>query len=130
MAELKVYADQCTIGGGVIHLGATSMDIEDNADALRLRDALGLVHAQLCALLKTLAEQITLWADHPCVGFTHLQPAEPTTIGYRLAQYGQDLLDRSGRGSIACAAEFARQRDQGRGGYIGLLRTIVGRARR
>ncbi|MHB8627239.1 MAG: adenylosuccinate lyase [Aggregatilineales bacterium] len=93
MAELKVYASQCSIGGGVIHLGATSMDIEDNADALRLRDALRLICAALGTLLDKLAGQIERWADQPCVAFTHLQPAEPTTIGYRLALYGQDLLN-------------------------------------
>lgn len=92
MAEVKVYAAQCPIGGGVIHLGATSMDIEDNADALRLRHALGLICGELGSLLDKLAAQIECWADAPCVAFTHIQPAEPTTIGYRMALYGQDLL--------------------------------------
>ncbi len=92
MAEIKAFAEQCPVGGGIIHLGATSMDIEDNADALRLRDSLELVLAKLTALLQQLAGQIERWADTPTMGFTHLQPAEPTTIGYRLAQYGFDLL--------------------------------------
>src|SRR5262245_24045233 len=43
MAEIRVYAEQCSVGGGIIHLGATSMDIEDNAEALRLRDALDVL---------------------------------------------------------------------------------------
>ena len=43
MAEVHTYAEQCKIGGGIIHLGATSMDVEDNADALRLRDALNII---------------------------------------------------------------------------------------
>ena len=93
MAEVKVYTSQCPIGGGVIHLGATSMDIEDNAEALRLREALVLIRDSVGNVLLRLAEQIERWADQPCVGFTHIQPAEPTTIGYRLALYGQDLLD-------------------------------------
>jgi adenylosuccinate lyase len=92
MAEVKTYAEQCPEGGGIIHLGATSMDIEDNADALRLRQSLDLILGQLTALLTELAAQITHWADTPIIGFTHLQPAEPTTLGYRLAQYGFDLL--------------------------------------
>jgi adenylosuccinate lyase len=92
MAEVKTYAEQCPIGGGIIHLGATSMDIEDNTDALRLRESLDLILAQLTALLTELAAQIDRWADTPIIGFTHLQPAEPTTLGYRLAQYGFDLL--------------------------------------
>lgn len=93
MAEVKTYAEQCTVGGGVIHLGATSMDIEDNADVLRLRDALDLIIDKTRALLLTLAELIEREADHVCMAFTHLQPAEPTTVGYRLAGYAQDLLE-------------------------------------
>lgn len=92
MAEVKVFAEQCPVGGPIIHLGATSMDIEDNADALRLRESLALIIARLEELIAGLAEQIERWADTPAMAFTHLQPAEPTTIGYRLAQYGQDLL--------------------------------------
>ncbi|HLF25680.1 MAG TPA: adenylosuccinate lyase [Anaerolineae bacterium] len=92
MAELKTYAEQCPIGGGILHLGATSMDIEDNADALRLRESLDLLIPHLHSLLHAFAAQIETWADTPTMAFTHLQPAEPTTIGYRLAQYAQDLL--------------------------------------
>ena len=92
MAEIKTYAEQCPVGGAIIHLGATSMDILDNVDALRLRDALDLVIDQLAALLTTLADRIEAEAHTATIAFTHIQPAEPTTIGYRLAQYGQDLL--------------------------------------
>ena len=92
MAELHTFAEQCPVGGGILHLGATSTDILDNVDALRLREALDLVIERTEALLRELARQIETWADTPCMGFTHLQPAEPTTVGYRLAQYGQDLL--------------------------------------
>lgn len=92
MAEVKTFAEQCSIGGGIIHLGATSMDVEDNADALRVRESIDLILTSLSALLKSFAAQIEKWADVPTMGFTHLQPAEPTTIGYRLAQYTQDLL--------------------------------------
>lgn len=92
MAEVQTYAEQCPVGGGIIHLGATSMDIEDNADALRIRDALDLVLSGLRGLLLAFADQIDRWAVEPTMAFTHLQPAEPTTVGYRLAQYAQDLL--------------------------------------
>jgi adenylosuccinate lyase len=92
MAEVRAFAEQCPVGGGVIHLGATSMDVEDNADALRLRESLDLLIVRLRTLLACLAEQIEAQADHACMGYTHLQPAEPTTVGYRLAQYGLDLL--------------------------------------
>ncbi|GIV84360.1 MAG: adenylosuccinate lyase [Candidatus Roseilinea sp.] len=92
MAEVRAYAEQCPVGGGIIHLGATSMDIEDNADALRLREAMNRVHASLIELIRTLAGKVLQYADLPAMAFTHLQPAEPTTVGYRLAQYLQDLL--------------------------------------
>ncbi len=92
MAEVRTFAEQCPIGGGIIHLGATSMDIEDNADALRLREALDLILTAVRGLLAALADKIEAEADHVCMAFTHLQPAEPTTIGYRFANYAQDLL--------------------------------------
>ena len=93
MAELKTFAEQCPSAGGVLHLGATSMDIEDNADALRLRQSMQLVLQRLAALLQTLADRIEETADLPVMAFTHIQPAEPTTLGYRLAAYAQDLLE-------------------------------------
>ena len=92
MAEVRAYAEQCPVGGGIIHLGATSMDVEDNADALRLREALALVREGLVALLGALAERIEAEADTLTMAYTHLQPAEPTTLGYRLSQYAQDFL--------------------------------------
>jgi len=92
MAEVRAFAEQCPLGGPIIHLGATSMDIEDNADVLRLRESLRLVRDRLVELLAGFANQIERYADTPAMGFTHLQPAEPTTVGYRLCQYAQDLL--------------------------------------
>jgi adenylosuccinate lyase len=92
MSEVKAFAEQCPLGGGILHLGATSMDVKDNADVLLARDALDLVLARLRALLATVADRIEARADQACMGYTHLQPAEPTTVGYRLAQYGLDLL--------------------------------------
>ncbi len=92
MAEVRTYAEQCPVGGGIIHLGATSMDISDNVEVLRIREGLDLVIAALVSLLETLADKIVARADQVCMAFTHIQPAEPTTVGYRLSQYAQDLL--------------------------------------
>lgn len=91
MAELQVFAEQSGSAGGVLHLGATSVDIEDNTDALRIRDALELVLTSLRQLLESFCEQIERWAETPVIAFTHLQPAEPSTLGYRMACYAQDL---------------------------------------
>ncbi len=107
MAEIRVYAAQCPVGGPIIHLGATSMDALDNVDALRIRRSLDLVLERLDQVLAALAQRILETADLPCMGYTHLQPAEPTTVGYRLAQYGQDLL--------ADRADLARIRAEIRG---------------
>jgi adenylosuccinate lyase len=93
MAEVQAFAEQCPQAGGIIHLGATSADIEDNADVLRIRDSLRLVLANLREILLYLSEKIAIYADHVTMAFTHLQPAEPTTIGYRIALYAQDLLE-------------------------------------
>ncbi len=92
MAEVHTFAEQAVIGGGIIHFGATSMDVEDNADALRLREGLDLILASLRRLLHNLGMLIIKYASTPLIAFTHLQPAEPSTLGYRLAQYAQDLL--------------------------------------
>lgn len=92
MAELRTFAEQANLGGGILHLGATSTDIEDNADALRMRSSLDLVLSELRKLLLLLAEKIETYADLTLIAFTHLQPAEPSTLGYRLASYAQDLL--------------------------------------
>ncbi len=91
MAEIRVFAEQAKIGGGVIHLGATSMDVEDNADAIRLRQSMDLVLVSLKSLLEILIQLIDRYADTPLIAYTHLQPAEPSTLGYRLALYAQDL---------------------------------------
>ena len=91
MAEIRTYAEQCKVGGGVIHLGATSMDVLDNADAIRLRDSIKLILDKARDLRKTFAGQAMKYKDVPCMAFTHIQSAEVTTVGYRLALAVQDL---------------------------------------
>jgi len=93
MAELEVFADQSTGAGGILHLGATSMDIKDNAAALQSREAVELIRERLARLLHLFAEKIDRQADLPVIAFTHLQPAEPTTLGYRFSLSAQDLLE-------------------------------------
>lgn len=93
MAEIRTFAEQCPVGGGIIHWGATSADITDNVDVLRLRQAAVLLQNQLKQLLSQLAEKIEATAVLPTMAHTHIQPAEPTTLGYRFAVYAQDLLE-------------------------------------
>jgi len=91
MAEIRTFAEQCPVGGSIIHLGATSMDALDNMDAVRLQESLQLVISRTEQLLRELKKLIEAYAGFPCMAFTHIQPAEPTTVGYRFAQYAQDL---------------------------------------
>ena len=116
VAELRVYAEQCPVGGSALHMGATSADVLDNMEALRLREALDRVLNGVQIVCAHLADQIERWAATPAMGFTHIQPAEPTTVGYRLAQYGHDLL--------LDAAELTRVRDNIKGkGWKGAVGT-------
>jgi adenylosuccinate lyase len=92
MAELRVFADQAKKGGGKLHLGATSMDIEDNADVMIFGRALDLVVARLTSCLDATATRVKQYRGLVCMGWTHLQPAEPTTVGYRFANYAQDIV--------------------------------------
>lgn len=92
MAEIKTYAAQCPKAGAIIHLGATSMDIEDNADVVRQIEAMDLIISKTKILLQAFTDKMESYKDTPCMAFTHIQPAEPTTIGYRFAQTAQDLV--------------------------------------
>lgn len=92
MAEIKTYAEQCPIGGRILHLGATSMDIVDNTDALRVKQSIRVIQIILTKLLVELLTLVEKYADTPIIALTHIQPAEPSTLGYRLAVYAQDLL--------------------------------------
>ncbi|NMC55454.1 MAG: adenylosuccinate lyase [Chloroflexi bacterium] len=115
MAELKTFAEQCPTGGGILHMGATSMDIEDNADALRMREAMDCVLDRLKELLLAFAEKIEQTADLPVMAFTHIQPAEPSTLGYRLASYAQDLLEDW----LRLTTMYAQLRGKGFKGAVG-----------
>jgi adenylosuccinate lyase len=92
MAELRAYSERCPVGGGKLHWGATSADIEDNADVIRMREAMGIVIEGLLDCLEAFSGLISRYKDLPCLGWTHLQPAEPMTLGYRFANYAQDLI--------------------------------------
>lgn len=92
MAEVKFFAGNAKKGGGKIHLGATSMDIEDNTDSLIFKEAMAVVEEKVISLLTIFATQIEKYQSLVCMGYTHLQPAEPTTLGYRFSLYAYDLL--------------------------------------
>lgn len=93
MAEIKVYAEQCPKASAIIHLGATSMDILDNMDVVRQKEALDIIIDKVKQLLKVFLHLLEEYKAVPAMAFTHLQPAEITTVGYRLSQTAQDLSD-------------------------------------
>jgi len=92
VAALREFSENAKIGGGKIHLGATSQDIIDNAETLRNKEGLQLIEDKLVKVLQLFSDKISQYAELPAMGYTHLQPAEPTTLGYRFAFYAQDLL--------------------------------------
>ena len=91
MAHIHAWGDQCPTARPIIHLGATSCYVGDNADVLILRDALRLVRARLVAVIKALAQFAEDHAAQPCLAFTHFQSAQPTTVGKRATLWLNDL---------------------------------------
>ena len=91
MAHIHAWGDQCPTARPIIHLGATSCYVGDNADVLILRDALQLVRARLVAVIKALAQFAEEHAAQPCLAFTHFQSAQPTTVGKRATLWLNDL---------------------------------------
>jgi adenylosuccinate lyase len=92
MAHVHAWGDQIPIARPIIHLGATSCFVGDNADLISIREALRLLLPRLALVISQLSEFARTWAELPTLGFTHLQPAQPTTVGKRACLWLQDLL--------------------------------------
>ncbi|HEY7461967.1 MAG TPA: adenylosuccinate lyase [Gemmatimonadota bacterium] len=92
MAHIHAFAEAAPRARAILHLGATSADITDNANLLQLREALDLVRRRLLDVLRPLADFAWAWRAFPALGFTHFQPAQPTTVGKRACLWIQDLL--------------------------------------
>jgi adenylosuccinate lyase len=91
MAHVHAYKDQCPNAGPIIHLGATSCYVTDNAELVLIREALQLLRGRLVAVIDALASFAEEHRDLPTLGFTHLQPAQPTTVGKRATLWCYDL---------------------------------------
>lgn len=92
MAHVHAYGDLCPDARAIIHLGATSCYVTDNTDLLLLRDSLELVRGRMTAVIDSLSRFAKLHRDLPCLAFTHLQPAQPTTVGKRACLWLYDLV--------------------------------------
>ncbi|MBT3325174.1 MAG: adenylosuccinate lyase [Gemmatimonadales bacterium] len=92
MAHVHLYGDDAPDARGIIHLGATSAFIGDNTDLILHRQALQLVRARLVRCVDALSQFAEKYASLATLGFTHFQPAQPTTVGKRATLWIQDLL--------------------------------------
>jgi len=92
MAHIHAFGDVCPEAKGIIHLGATSSYVTDNADLIQLKEGMALLFGKLLYVLERLAELAAKYANDPCLSYTHFQPAQPTTIGKRICLWLQDFL--------------------------------------
>jgi len=92
MAHIRAYGAQCPKARGIIHLGATSAYVVDNADLLILRDALRETRRKLVNVVDALARFARTHRDVPTMGLTHLQPAQVTTVGRRACLWAQEAM--------------------------------------
>lgn len=92
MAHVYAYGVKCPSAKGIIHLGATSCYVTDNADIIILREALELIKQKILLVMEKLSEFALNYKDLPTLGFTHFQPAQPTTVGKRACLWLHDLL--------------------------------------
>lgn len=92
MAHVYTYGKQCPKAAAIIHLGATSCYVTDNADIIVYKEALELVRLKLVAVMNKLANFASKYKSLPTLGYTHLQPAQLVTVGKRAALWLQDFL--------------------------------------
>jgi adenylosuccinate lyase len=92
MAAIHAWGEQAPGARPIIHLGATSCFVTDNGDLLICREAFALLRRRLLDVIAALGAFAAQWQDQPCLGFTHFQPAQPTTVGKRATLWIQDLL--------------------------------------
>ena len=92
MAHVHAFGDLAPAAKPFIHLGATSAYVTDNADLILMRGALDLLRGRVLDVLRALASFAEKWRDQPTLGYTHLQPAQLTTVGKRATLWMQDLV--------------------------------------
>ncbi len=92
MAHVHTFEHAAPAAKGIVHLGATSQYVVDNADLILMRDGLRLVAERLANAVDALGTFAERWADLPTLGYTHFQPAQPTTVGKRATLWAQDLI--------------------------------------
>ena len=92
MSHVYAYGQQCPNAAGIIHLGATSCYVGDNTDVILMREALQVVHRKLVNVIDLLGKFAEEYKALPCLAYTHLQPAQPTTVGKRATLWCNELV--------------------------------------
>jgi adenylosuccinate lyase len=92
MAHIHALGEVAPLSRPIVHLGATSCYVTDNADLILMREGLGIVRDRLVGVVDSLARFADRWKDQPCLGYTHFQPAQLTTVGKRAALWCHDFL--------------------------------------
>ena len=92
MSHVYAYGQVCPDAAGIIHLGATSCYVGDNTDIIVMRDAMRIVHRKLVNVIANLAAFAEKYKSMPCLAYTHLQPAQLTTVGKRATLWANELL--------------------------------------
>jgi adenylosuccinate lyase len=92
MAHVHAFGDVAPAAHKFIHLGATSAFVTDNGDLIQMRRGLELLRGRVVRVLRALAAFAKEWRAEPTLGYTHLQPAQPTTVGKRATLWMQDLV--------------------------------------
>ncbi len=92
MAHVYTFGKACPTAAPIIHLGATSCYVGDNADIIGLREAMKIVEKKLCSVIANLSEFALKYKNMPCLAYTHLQPAQATTVGKRATLWINELL--------------------------------------
>lgn len=92
MAHVHAWGEQCPQARPIIHLGATSCYVTDNSELIQTKRSLELVRDRLVRVIDALGTFAETWKALPCLGFTHLQPAQPVTVGKRATLWCYDLV--------------------------------------
>lgn len=92
MSHVYAYGVQCPSAKPIIHLGATSCYVGDNTDIIIMREALKVLRTKILNVISKLADFAVKYKDMPCLAYTHLQPAQLTTVGKRAALWINDLM--------------------------------------
>ncbi len=141
MAHVLAWCEQCPGAAGIVHLGATSAYVTDNADLIQLREGMRILYAGLLDAIEAFSGFARRNAAVPTLGFTHFQPAQPTTIGKRACMWIQDMLfdavDLERRieglpflgvkGTTGTQASFLQLFDGNHGKVVALDRAVAGR---